>query len=50
MHKILFYGMTTEKMCFTRILLNALDLSAAGDEAIPKIKDAMSRLKAQNAS
>lgn len=50
MRRILSYGMTAEKMCFTHILLNALDLSAAGHEAIPKIKDAMSRLKAQNAS
>ncbi|MGJ4849207.1 hypothetical protein ACH6CV_03035 [Bacillota bacterium Meth-B3] len=32
MRKVLFYGMTGEKMCFTHILLNALDLSAAGDE------------------
>ena len=29
MRKVLFYGMTGEKMCFTHILLNALDLSAA---------------------
>ncbi|MDN5351576.1 MAG: hypothetical protein PWQ12_495 [Clostridiales bacterium] len=32
MKKILFYGMTGEKMCFQHILLNALDLSAAGEE------------------
>ncbi|CDZ75175.1 Hypothetical protein ING2D1G_1035 [Peptoniphilus sp. ING2-D1G] len=30
--KILFYGMTKEKMCFNHILLNALDLSEAGFE------------------
>ncbi|MGI6248218.1 MAG: hypothetical protein ACOYJX_02250 [Acutalibacteraceae bacterium] len=32
MKKILFYGMTGEKMCFRHILLNALDLSADGEE------------------
>jgi hypothetical protein len=32
MEKILFYGMTGEKMCFQHILLNALDLSASGKE------------------
>ena len=32
MEKILFYGMTGEKRCFQHILLNALDLSAAGQE------------------
>lgn len=32
MKKILFYGMTGEKMCFQHILLNALDLAAAGAE------------------
>lgn len=32
MKKILFYGMTGEKMCFQHILMNALDLSAAGNE------------------
>lgn len=32
MKKILFYGMTGEKMCFQHILLNALDLEAAGNE------------------
>jgi hypothetical protein len=32
MHKILFYGMTGEKMCFQHILLNALDLAAEGKE------------------
>jgi len=32
MKKILFYGMTGEKMCFQHILLNALDLSNAGHE------------------
>ncbi|MGI6160712.1 MAG: hypothetical protein ACOYJD_01650 [Christensenellales bacterium] len=30
MEKILFYGMTGEKMCFQHILLNALDLHLAG--------------------
>lgn len=28
MKKVLFYGMTKEKMCFQHILLNALDLAA----------------------
>ena len=32
MKKILFYGMTGEKMCFQHVLLNALDLSASGNE------------------
>ncbi len=32
MNKILFYGMTGEKMCFQHILMNALDMKAAGDE------------------
>ncbi|MBP7221804.1 MAG: hypothetical protein KBA50_01035 [Sedimentibacter sp.] len=30
MKKILFYGMTGEKMCFQHILMNALDLETAG--------------------
>ncbi len=33
MKKILFYGMTDQKMCFQHILMNALDLSASGIEA-----------------
>ncbi len=32
MDKILFYGMTGEKMCFQHILLNALDLAVEGKE------------------
>ena len=32
MKKILFYGMTGEKMCFQHILLNALDLHSSGVE------------------
>lgn len=32
MEKYLFYGMTGEKMCFQHIILNALDLKAAGKE------------------
>ena len=32
MNKILYYGMTGEKMCFQHILLNALDLEADGKE------------------
>ena len=32
MEKILFYGMTGEKMCFQHILLNALDLHADNAE------------------
>ncbi len=33
MKKFLFYGMTGDKMCFTHILLNALDLHKEGMEA-----------------
>lgn len=32
MKKILFYGMTGEKMCFMHILMNALDLTSQGLE------------------
>ena len=32
MKKILFYAMTGEKMCFLHILMNAIDLTAAGNE------------------
>lgn len=32
MNKVLFYGMTGEKMCFQHILMNALDLASKGDE------------------
>lgn len=32
MKKILFYGMTGEKMCFQHILMNALELHDAGVE------------------
>ncbi len=32
MKKVLFYGMTGEKMCFQHILLNALDLHNGGGE------------------
>ena len=32
MEKILFYGMTGEKMCFQHILMNAIDLSASRKE------------------
>ena len=32
MKKILFYGMTGEKMCFQHIFLNALDLHSSGQE------------------
>lgn len=32
MNKVLFYAMTGEKMCFQHILLNAMDLFAAGNE------------------
>jgi hypothetical protein len=32
MKKILFYGMTGEKMCFQHILLNALDLHGGGNQ------------------
>lgn len=32
MKKVLFYGMTGEKMCFQHILLNALDLKSEGHE------------------
>lgn len=30
MKKVLFYGMTGEKMCFLHILFNALDLASSG--------------------
>lgn len=33
MKKYLFYGMTGEKMCFLHILMNALNLTAAGMES-----------------
>lgn len=32
MKKILFYGMTGEKMCFQHILMNALELNHAGGD------------------
>ena len=32
MKKVLFYGMTGEKMCFQHILMNGLDLHSNGDE------------------
>ena len=32
MKKILFYGMTGEKMCFQHVLLNAIDLHTSGTE------------------
>ncbi len=32
MEKVLFYAMTGEKMCFQHVLLNAVDLSEAGNE------------------
>ncbi len=32
MEKVLFYGMTGEKMCFQHILLNALDLHSSGKD------------------
>jgi len=32
LEKVLFYGMTGEKMCFQHILLNALDLASVGAE------------------
>lgn len=32
MKKLLFYGMSGEKMCFQHILLNALDLHSGGEE------------------
>ncbi|NMD37648.1 MAG: hypothetical protein GYA87_03080, partial [Christensenellaceae bacterium] len=32
MKKILFYGMTGEKMCFQHIIMNAIDLHNAGNE------------------
>lgn len=31
MRKILYYGMSGEKMCFQHVLLNALDLHEAGE-------------------
>ena len=32
MEKVLFYAMNGEKMCFQHVLLNAMDLSKAGNE------------------
>ncbi len=32
MEKILYYGMTGEKMCFQHILMNSMDLHSAGAE------------------
>ena len=32
MEKVLFYGMTGEKMCFQHILMNAIDLTLTGKE------------------
>ncbi len=32
MKKVLFYGMTGEKMCFQHILMNGLDLHSSGGE------------------
>lgn len=32
MEKILYYGMTGEKMCFQHVLMNALDMSSNGHE------------------
>lgn len=32
MKKVLFYGMTGEKMCFQHILMNGLDLHGSGQE------------------
>lgn len=32
MEKVLFYGMTGEKMCFQHILMNSLDLLSSGAE------------------
>lgn len=32
MKKVLFYGMTGEKMCFQHILMNALELNSAGQD------------------
>ena len=32
MEKVLFYGMSGEKMCFQHVLMNALDLHEAGQE------------------
>jgi len=37
MKKILFYGMTGEKMCFQHILMNALDLETAGADVSVKL-------------
>jgi hypothetical protein len=32
MEKVLFYGMTGEKMCFLHVLMNAIDLAQDGKE------------------
>ena len=59
MKKYLFYGMTGQKMCFVHVLLNALDLKAAGNEVkiifegesvkLPPVLDKEANLHYQNA-
>lgn len=47
MKKILFYGMTGEKMCFQHILMNALDLHSDGAEVKIIFEGASVKLVAQ---
>lgn len=47
MKKILFYGMTGEKMCFQHILMNALDLNASGVDVKIIIEGASVKLISQ---
>lgn len=47
MDKILFYGMTGEKMCFLHVLMNALDLASSGREVKVLFEGASVRLVPQ---
>ncbi len=46
MKKVLLYAMTGEKSCFMHVLLNALDLKAAGHEALVIFEGASVKLPA----
>ncbi len=47
MEKLLFYGMTGEKMCFLHVLMNAVDLADAGREVKIVFEGASVRLVPQ---
>lgn len=47
MKKVLFYGMTGEKMCFQHILLNAMDLHSDGSQVKIIFEGASVKLVAQ---